>query len=55
MFGISVGECLVILIIALFVLGPERLPIVARLLGKWWARAQRLWRTVREDIEGSMK
>ena len=35
MFGISSGELFFIAIIALIVLGPERLPKVARLAGMW--------------------
>jgi len=34
MFGIGVPELLVILVVALIVLGPQRLPEVARALGK---------------------
>lgn len=34
MFGIGSGEILVIIIVALLVLGPEKLPSAARILGK---------------------
>jgi Tat protein translocase TatB subunit len=34
MFGIGVPELLVILVVALIVLGPKRLPEVAKALGK---------------------
>jgi sec-independent protein translocase protein TatB len=40
-FDISFGEILLIGIVALVVLGPERLPTVARTLGALVARAQR--------------
>ena len=34
-FGIGPAELILILIVAFIVLGPERLPAVARALGKW--------------------
>ena len=40
MFGVSFGELLVILIVALIVLGPERLPHLARKLGVFYARSR---------------
>jgi len=41
MFGIGTSELLVILVIALIVLGPKRLPEVARTLGKGLAELRR--------------
>lgn len=50
MFDISFGEILLIGIVALVVLGPERLPTVARTLGALVARAQRFVSSVKADI-----
>lgn len=51
MFGISSGELFFIAIIALIVLGPERLPKVARLAGMWVRRARNQWHTVKDELE----
>lgn len=50
MFEISFGELLVIGAVALVVLGPERLPVVARTLGALVGRAQRFVASVKADI-----
>lgn len=50
MFDISFGELLLICVVALVVLGPERLPAVARTLGALVARAQRFVASVKSDI-----
>lgn len=42
MFGIGSGEILVILIVALLVLGPERLPSMAKTFGKGMSELRRL-------------
>jgi sec-independent protein translocase protein TatB len=47
---ISFGEILLICVVALVVLGPERLPAVARTLGALVARAQRFVASVKADI-----
>jgi sec-independent protein translocase protein TatB len=55
MFDISFTEILVIAIIALVVLGPERLPQVARTLGHLLGRAQRYVNDVKNDIQHEME
>jgi sec-independent protein translocase protein TatB len=50
MFDISFTEILVIGVVALIVLGPERLPGVARTLGHLFGRAQRYVNDVKNDI-----
>ena len=51
MFGISSGELFFIAIIALIVLGPERLPKVARMAGLWVRRARNQWYSVKDELE----
>ncbi|RIX40727.1 MAG: Sec-independent protein translocase subunit TatB [Rhodocyclales bacterium GT-UBC] len=50
MFDIGFSELLVIGIVALVVIGPERLPKVARTLGHLLGRAQRYVNDVKSDI-----
>ena len=51
MFGISSGELFFIAIIALIVLGPERLPKVTRMAGMWMRRARTQWHSVKDELE----
>jgi sec-independent protein translocase protein TatB len=51
MFGIDFSEILVIFGIALVVLGPEKLPRLARTVGKWVGRARSMARQFREQLE----
>jgi len=55
MFEIGFSEIVVIMVVALIVIGPERLPKVARTLGLLWGRAQRYVNGVRADIERDMQ
>ena len=55
MFDISFTEILVIGVVALVVLGPERLPGVARTLGHLFGRAQRYVNDVKNDIQREME
>ena len=51
MFESSFLEMLVIGIVALLVIGPERLPPVARTIGRWIGKIRRFVATTRADIE----
>ena len=51
MFGISSGELFFVAIIALIVLGPERLPKATRLAGMWMRRARTQWNSVKDELE----
>jgi len=51
MFDIGFSEVLVIVGLALVVLGPTKLPHVARTLGRWAGRARSMARQFREQLE----
>lgn len=51
MFDISFSELMLIGVVALVVLGPERLPRVARTVGHMFGRAQRYMNDVKSDIQ----
>ncbi|MES2817767.1 MAG: Sec-independent protein translocase protein TatB [Pseudomonadota bacterium] len=51
MFGISFGELLLIGLIALLVLGPERLPGAARTAGLWIGRLKRSFNAIKQEVE----
>ncbi|MDD2776383.1 MAG: Sec-independent protein translocase protein TatB [Gallionella sp.] len=54
MFDFSLSELMVVLVVALVVIGPERLPKVARTLGHLYGRAQRYINGVKADISRDM-
>lgn len=51
MFDFGFSELLLIGIVGLVVLGPEKLPVVARTAGEWLGKAQRMVQQVKNDIE----
>jgi sec-independent protein translocase protein TatB len=51
MFDIGFSEVLVIFVLALVVLGPEKLPKVAAQVGRWIGRARGMARQFREQLE----
>lgn len=55
MFDVGFSEILVIAVVALIVLGPERLPKVARTLGHLFGRMQRYVNDVKSDISREMQ
>lgn len=55
MFDVGFWELLVIGVVALLVIGPERLPGVARTVGAWTGRAKRFVTSVKADIDKELK
>jgi len=51
MFEVGFGEIALIAVVALLVLGPERLPGVARTMGALVRRARASWQSVKGEIE----
>src|SRR5690606_41997613 len=54
MFDIGFAELVFIAVVALIVLGPERLPRAARFAGLWVRRARAQWHSVRSELEREM-
>jgi sec-independent protein translocase protein TatB len=54
MFDIGFGELLLIAVVALVVLGPERLPKAARLAGLWIRKARMQWNAVKAELENEL-
>lgn len=51
MFDVSLIELAVIALVALLVLGPEKLPRAARTVGLYVRKARQSWYSVRSEIE----
>ena len=54
MFDVGFSELLLLAVIALVVLGPEKLPHAARMAGAWIGRIRRLLVSVQADIESEV-
>ncbi|NBA98013.1 Sec-independent protein translocase protein TatB [Pseudomonas sp. R5(2019)] len=51
MFDIGFGELLLVGLVALLVLGPERLPAAARTAGQWMGKAKRMAQAIQLQVE----
>ena len=55
MFDIGFSELVIISVVALVVVGPERLPRLARTAGEWLGKIQRYVNDVKSDINRQME
>ena len=55
MFDIGFLELIVIGVVALLVVGPERLPRLARTAGLWLGRGRRMLSSVKSEIDAELK
>ncbi|GAB4352611.1 MAG: hypothetical protein Kow006_17280 [Gammaproteobacteria bacterium] len=55
MFDIGFWELSLIFVVALIVLGPERLPRAARTVGLWVGKARQVLSSVKADIDRELK
>jgi sec-independent protein translocase protein TatB len=51
MFGIGGQELVLLMVIGLIVLGPERLPRIANQMGSWLGQARRMTRVMKRQLE----
>jgi len=54
MSGIGFWELIILFLIGLIVLGPERLPRVANQLGSWLGQARRMTRVMKRQLEDEL-
>ena len=55
MFDVSFSELLVIAVVALLVIGPEKLPKVARTVGNFTGRMQRYLAQIKEEVNREVR
>lgn len=55
MFDLSFFEIMVIGVVALMVIGPEKLPTVARSIGRFTGRAQRYISQIKEEVNREVR
>ncbi len=54
MSGVGFSEIIILFMIGLIVLGPEKLPRVANQLGTWLGQARRMTRVMRRQLEDEL-
>ncbi len=55
MFDVGFSELVVIMAVALVVIGPKRLPAVARTMGQSWGRLQQYVNRIKMDVTNTME
>lgn len=55
MFDVSFSELALVGVIALLVIGPEKLPGVARTAGKWIGKTRRMVNSVKAEVDRELK
>ncbi len=55
MFNISIWEVALVAIVALVVLGPERLPSAVQRVGRALNQARAMWAKTRQELEQAFK
>ncbi|GEM_PF-2685273 len=55
MFGMGFGEMLVVLMIAVIFLGPEKIPQTARTLGKWFHELKSYVDEIKQSFETDLR
>lgn len=55
MFDIGFWELCLIAVVALLILGPERLPVAARTAGLWISKARKMINNVKSEIERELQ
>ena len=54
LFGVGASEALLVLVLALVVVGPQRFPEVARQAGRWFKLARRYTDEVMKDVRSAV-
>ena len=55
MFDIGFSELLIIFVVALLVIGPERLPVVARKMGLYLGKMKRSFQSIKDEVEKELE